>query len=315
MQQLFKRLKQQTKKKISHPAMVYHPEIKILQVYNYINKIDWGLRLYNIPSIWEKTKGSGIKILVLDTGYPTHTDFNNSIIKWKDFTGTNYIDTEGHATAVSGVIGARKNIMGVAPESILYAGKVLGKGGGNYNWLIEGIKWGISEKVDIINMSLGGSVSQTSLRSIIQKAVNNNIIIIAAAGNEGKIRNNTINYPAKYPETIAVGSINKNSKVSEFSSIGEELDFVGPGERIFTTYLNNKYTVIDGTSFAAPFISGIVALMLSKHRKYGGKTPCRNQKEVKEHLIKAAIDMGNPGKDIYYGWGRVDIPKLLAERV
>jgi subtilisin family serine protease len=228
--------------------------------------VDWGLNKANVQEFHKITKGSGIKVAVLDTGKPIHTDLPDML--GLDTTGENSpVDSQGHSTHVCGIIGARDNdfgILGVAPEVELMTVKVLGNSGhGGYAGIEAGIRAAIDEGVDVINMSLGAPVEPpASFHQAVIDAVNNGIIIVAAAGNDS----GSVNWPARYPEVIAVGAIDENGNLADFSSRGSEVSVVAAGVNIYSTYLNNQYAVLKGTSQASPFVAGICALLLAKDR-------------------------------------------------
>lgn len=303
-------LKLLKKDKVSYPEIKERVKVSSIQ-----DKIDWGLQSTNIPEIWNKTMGDGIKICILDTGSPIkHKDLKNAVVKHADFTNSSYEDKQGHGTHVSGIAAARANnrgIVGVAPLSELYIGKVLDDdGSGNLDWLVEGIKWAIEESVDIISISLGSPSHYRPLKRIVEKAIDKNIIVIAAAGNEGKKRKNTVNYPGRYENVITVGSYNEDLVRSNFSSCGPHLDLLGPGEDVLSTWINNSYKTLDGTSMATPFIAGIAALALSKHRKQGGETELKTQKQMRQHLLKMTVDKMSDRNDVK-GYGILDSENVV----
>jgi subtilisin family serine protease len=302
------------------------PEIKLppYQVHETMvglaETVDWGLKMLGIPSFWRQTEGEGIKVAVFDTGVDyRHPDLRNAIASSRDFTGsdTGVADTAGHGTHVAGIIAARRNnrgIIGVAPACDLYSAKVLGDNGhGNWKRISKAIDWAIEKKVDIISMSLGAPRAPSGVGKAIDRAIDKGIIVICAAGNDGS-RLDSVNYPAKYPLTVAVGAINRKKRLARYSSIGPQVDIVAPGDRIHSTWLGGGYAVISGTSMAAPFVTGIAALMLSKHRQYGGKTPINNQHDFISHLRKTAIDLGPAGHDHQFGYGLINPEALLGGR-
>jgi len=298
------------------------PKIKIESVMSALSEtIDWGLRDLSIPEWWKETKGKGIKVAVLDTGIDKeHSDLKDAIDDVVDLTGSpsKHYDKSSHGTHCAGIIGARANgigIIGVAPECRLYIAKVLDDyGKGDYNWIIQGINWAMSRNVDIISMSLGGPDTHGALHMAIRKAVKNSAVVIAAAGNEGYNNGDTINYPAKFPETISVGSIDQDMERSNFSSVGDMLDIMAPGGKIYSTVPPNRYGIMSGTSMATPYVSGLACLVLAKHRnKPGSKTPISGPKsceQIREHLIRTAKPMDDVRK---YGHGIVNPKKLLKE--
>ncbi len=275
--------------------------------------IDWGLRSLNVPEVWKKTQGEGVTVAVLDTGIALeHPDLKDAIIATRDFTGGNDpMDRNGHGSHCSGIVAARANqtgVIGVAPKAKLMMGKVLNDSGyGMMDWIVEGINWAFESGADIISLSLGSRRSDPKLEKAVKRVIDGGKIIIAAAGNEGEGRD-TISYPGHYPGVICVGSINREMRRSYFSSTGPNLAIMAPGEDILSCYPPDKYAKFSGTSMATPFIAGVAALILSKHRKYGGKTPCENQQQMYEHLTKVAKDIGDPGWDEYTGWGIVNPP-------
>lgn len=284
-------------------------------------KMDWGVKTLRVFDVWKETRGAGVNIAVLDTGIARHDDLHPNIKGGINFSSSNPNDIEdkvGHGTHVAGIISAVDNtvgVVGVAPMANIYVVKVLGNdGSGSFDMIIKGIDWAIEKKMDIISMSLGSKYDSPMLHEAVKRAYRKNITIVAAAGNDGdEYPDNDIDYPGKYPETIAVGSINKYLKRSWFSGDGKELDISAPGEEITSTYLENKYAVLSGTSMATPFVTGVLALLISKHRSTeGNKTPIDTPERIREHLCRTADDAGEIGKDNFYGYGIVSPTKLLA---
>ena len=304
---------------ISKETIFRLPPYEIQEVYIGLSEIqDWGLRMLNIPSLWRQTEGEGIKVAVLDTGISlNHHDLVGSVSRYnyKDFTRSPHgiADQQGHGTHCAGIVAARKNntgIVGVAPKAELIIGKVLGDdGSGSGENIANGIDWAVDKGADIISMSLGAQVDIPVIHESIKRAVSNGTFFLCAAGNDSL---NYVDYPGAYEETIAVGSINRQKRLSSFSSIGEEVTIVAPGEDINSTYPPNSYAKLSGTSMATPFVAGVAALILSKHKKYGGDTPINTQKELEEHLAMTAIDLGSIGFDNKYGWGLINPEALLS---
>jgi subtilisin family serine protease len=289
------------------------PAYKVEKVFTvYSETIDWGLKMLSIPSLWRKSKGENIRVAILDTGIELrHPDLIGAIEDYRDFTNSYHgvNDLMGHGTHVAGIIAARQNnvgVIGVAPKSKLLIAKVLGdNGSGNSRSIVSGINWAIRKKVNIISMSLGSSFEIPEIEEAIQRATENNILVIVAAGNAGP-QNNTVTYPGAYKETITVGSIGQNEEISSFSSRGEEIDIVAPGDKILSTYTNSGYAVLSGTSMATPFVSGVVALML------GAGIKIKNQQELINELIETSIDVGRSGYDTSYGFGLINPKNLIS---
>ncbi len=262
---------------------------------------DWGLMHANIPLYHDNgVMGQGVTVAVLDTGISPHTDLDgNVVVPYSDTVGSDGIDRQGHGTHVAGIIGAIKNgsgIVGVAPACKLIGVKVLGDNGhGGYASIEAGIQAAMDAGAHIINMSLGASVEPpVSLHQKIIEAANRGIIIVAAAGNDS----GAVNYPAKYPEIIAVGAIDERGNLADFSSHGPEISVVAPGVNIYSTYLNNQFAVLRGTSQASPFIAGICALLLSEDmQKNNGNRTILSVQGMLEALDKICDPKDNPDTD------------------
>jgi minor extracellular protease Epr len=115
-------------------------------------------------------------------------------------------------------------------------------------------------------------------------------------------------FPANFPQTFGVTSYGKGRNISTFSSRGYAADFALPGEDILTTTLNNKYSIVKGTSFSSPFLAGIISLILSKAKKENKKYTIE---ELKQLLISCSSDYGPPGKDNMYGYGIINTDSLI----
>ncbi|MFP5112219.1 S8 family peptidase [Bacillaceae bacterium C204] len=272
-----------------------------------VSEVPEGIEMIEAPKIWEKSKGKGITVAILDTGCDeTHPDLSERIIGGRNFTNDDngnpdvYTDYNGHGTHVAGTIAAIQNdkgVIGVAPEASLLILKVLDKNGsGQYDWIINGINYAVEQKVDIISMSLGGSEDVPELHRAIQNAVANQILVVCAAGNEGDGQDSSDEwaYPGSYNEVISVGAINLQRRSSEFSNSNNEVDLVAPGEEILSTFLNGKYAKLSGTSMATPHVSGALALI----KEIANKNFERNltEPELYAQLIKRTIPLGNSPK-------------------
>lgn len=272
-----------------------------------VNEVPKGVEMIQAQKIWDQTKGKGITVAILDTGCEiTHPDLKEQIVGGRNFTNDDggnidvYKDYNGHGTHVAGTIAAIQSntgVVGVAPEAKLLIIKVLDKNGsGQYEWIINGINYAIEQKVDIISMSLGGPEDVPELHEAIQKAVTNNILVICAAGNEGDgdVSTDEFDYPGSYNEVISVGAIDLERRSSNFSNSNNEIDLVGPGEKILSTYLNGKYATLSGTSMATPHVSGAMALI----KVLANTSFERNltEPELYAQLIKRTVPLGNSPK-------------------
>ena len=240
--------------------------IEILPFGALSQQQNWGIEFCKIEEAWRQTTGTGIRVAVLDTGISEHPDLNWSPdLTFNCSMDPTYIDEKsGHGTHVAGIIGAKNNafgVVGVAPDCILIPIKVLNNnGGGSYESIVSGIEKAIESKADIISMSLGSSSAPPDkVHQVIKKAADAGIIILAAAGNDGGVTN----FPARYEEVIAVAAIDENGDYATFTSGDDTVDSVAPGVGIYSTFLNQGYAKMSGTSQACPFVAGLCALALS----------------------------------------------------
>jgi len=280
-------------------------------------RIDWGLRQLNVPSTWSVTKGEGITAMVIDTGHPVHPDIGDNAIEGKNcISGEPIEDENGHQLHCTGIICAKDNetgMVGVAPEAKCISVKALAKNGsGSYYGLAEALDYAIEMKPDVVSMSLGGPSPSPVLHDRIKTLYEMNIPVVCAAGNSG---DGGVNYPAAFDETIAVAAYDRWGKIANFSSKGEKVEWAAPGVNIYSTFLNNGYASLSGTSMACPFITGVICLMLAKHKKQEaetGKNDCKTIAEIREHLLKYTKDKGEVGKDNSWGYGVIDVEKLIG---
>jgi hypothetical protein len=204
-------------------------------------------------------------------------------------------------------------MVGVAPEAKSISVKALAKNGsGSYFGLAEALDYAIEMKPDVVSMSLGGSAPSAILEDRIKTLYELNIPVVCAAGNTGS---GGVNWPAAYDETIAVAAYDKYGNVANFSSKGEKVEWAAPGVNIYSTFLNNGYASLSGTSMACPFITGVICLMLAKHRKQEeatGMNDCKTVEQIREHLLKYTKDKGEVGRDNSWGYGVIDVEKLIG---
>ncbi|MFZ4404364.1 MAG: S8 family serine peptidase [Pseudobdellovibrionaceae bacterium] len=202
----------------------------------------WNLRAIHVSGAWRLgAEGQGVRVLVLDTGVDQdHPALRFNFEKGKDFIGDqqkpyDFYDSVGHGTHVAGIIAGysdKYGFIGVAPKVKILAGRVMNADGGTNIDLAKGIDWGLSEKVDVINISLSVGVSTNLESTAISRALNQGISLVAGAGNDGSAR---VSYPAALPEVIAVGAIDQNQQRAAYSQYGPELSLVAPGEEIFSS--------------------------------------------------------------------------------
>lgn len=313
-------------KVVKHKNKISLVPFQIKEILQNINEIPQGVQMIQAPSLWEKSrKGEGVVIAVIDTGCQmNHPDLKDQIIGGRNFTKDfkgdpdNYTDNNGHGTHVAGTIAAVQNnagVIGVAPLAKLLILKVLGKSGdGNYKSIIDAIHYAIkwrgpnNEKVRIISMSLGGNSDIPKLHDAVLKAINNNILVVSASGNNGDANSKTdeLNYPAAYNEAVSVGAIDFLKRITKYSNSNNNVDLVAPGNEIISTYLDGKYAKLSGTSMATPHVSGAAALIINMCEAEFGRT--LTEAEIYAQLIKHTTTLGLDKRD--EGNGMLDLSKM-----
>ncbi|MEH7380208.1 S8 family peptidase [Bacillus sp. JJ1533] len=305
----------------------------IQSVVDQTQEIPEGVQLVQAPSLWdESNQGEGIVIAVIDTGIDTsHPDLKDRIIAGRNFT-TDYQgdpdvfeDNNGHGTHVSGTIAATLNnngVVGIAPKAQILSLKALtGEGAGNYDWIIKAIHYAVEwrgskdEKVRVISMSLGGPEDVSELHEAIQHAVDQNISVVVAAGNEGDSQEDTFEYayPGAYNEVISVGAVDMDLQLAPFSNSHTEIDLVAPGVEVISTYPDKKYAKLTGTSMAAPHVAGAIALIVNLSEKEFDRT--LSEAEVYAQLIRRTVPLGNRKSAEGNGFLQLDIVEKLRDMI
>jgi subtilisin family serine protease len=216
-------------------------------------------------------------------------------------------DDNGHGTHVSGIVtAATDNGLGIAGTShgaLIMPLKAADSAGSlSLSNVIKAIDYAADNGADIINMSFAAALSppSTALGSAIDQAHAKGLTLLAAVGNEG---DGTINYPAGYDNVIGVGATTNRDEKASFSNHNSTVDIVAPGQTIYSTFPGG-YAFLSGTSMATPMAAGVAALALSRQP---GLAPV----QVKSALTAQADDLGAPGRDDYFGYGRVNARRAL----
>ena len=232
--------------------------------------IPWGVSEVEAPKAWQVTKGKGVIICSVDTGADIdHKDLAPNIVGGENFVEgvLSYDDDNGHGSHTIGTMVALDNeigVVGVAPEAKVFAVKVLDSTGlGWSSDIADGIMSCISNGADVINMSLGSSSPSPIIENAVKEAYKSGLIIVAAAGNEST----SVGYPARYPEVVAVSSLDSDGLKSYFSNFGPEIAYIAPGGEINSTTPFSNYDVYSGSSMASPHVAAVYALALSVGRK------------------------------------------------
>ncbi|MFC1702969.1 S8 family peptidase [Patescibacteria group bacterium] len=257
----------------------------------------------------------GVRVVVIDTGIdPGHPDL--SVAGGINFTSAKggkasaWKDDNGHGTHVAGTIAALDNslgVVGVAPGAELWACKALDRSGSGWlSDIIACLDWAVLNGMQVANMSLGAQGGNESYETACNAAKAAGVVLAAAAGNDGDGNPATddVDWPGAYASTIAVAATDDTDTVASFSSDGDAVSVAAPGVAILSTYKGGGLAIGDGTSMATPHVAGVAALLIED---YALSPDC-----VQTLLESSAVDLGDPGRDPFYGTGRIDAAAAYA---
>lgn len=272
--------------------------------------IPWGVRHIKAPQAWSTTTGHRVHIGVIDTG----ADFHHPDLRHSLMHGINLIhrglppyDDNGHGTHIAGTIAAANQmygIIGVAPRAIIHPVKAFDENGAAFvSDIIQGIDWCVRHGMSIINMSFGMKTRSKLLLTAVTNAYNAGVTIVASSGNDAKRK--SIDYPARYLNTISVGATDRVRRVAPFSNRGRFVDIYAPGDKIVSSWIKGKYHEMSGTSMATSHVSGAIALLLAMK-------PELKPAEIKSLLRRSATPMRSRS-GTSRSLGEIDVLRLLKE--
>ena len=258
-----------------------------------------------VPDSWSMTIGNAdLTVAVLDSGMNAHIEYATRILPGRnvpDNSANTFDECGNHGTHVTGVIAAEGDngggIAGVAWGVQLLPVVVVQGCTGFESWCADGIVWASDNGADLINMSLQYSVGSDALQDAVSYADSLGVIQVAAAGNMGGA--NTVQWPGRFEQTIAVAALDNRDQRWTSSSQGDEVDFAAAGWQVFSTTNTMSYGFQNGTSMAAPLVTGIAALLKSLDDTLGPE-------DVRSIIRDTAVDLGTPGHDPQTGFGRPD---------
>ncbi|MBN8445472.1 MAG: S8 family peptidase [Gammaproteobacteria bacterium] len=273
--------------------------------YLYAESVPYGITMVQAPLVSDAYT-SNIKACIIDTGYTLgHPDLPSSGVTGYAFSGHGSwsSDGNGHGTHVAGTIAAigRNNIgvVGVNPSAKLglHIVKIFNNSG---NWttasnLVTAIQSCKNAGAKVVNMSLGGSSSTATEQNALASFYQGGMLLVAAAGNAG---NSSLSYPASYSSVMSVAAVDSSRNRASYSQYNSQVEIAAPGSSVYSTYKNNSYSTLSGTSMATPHVTGVAALVWSQ---FPSCTPAR----IRTALTATAQDRGTAGRDVYYGFGIV----------
>ncbi|MBH0230719.1 S8 family serine peptidase [Halobacillus yeomjeoni] len=305
---------QSTLKQMNQDQSIHNAEPDYIHKISYVPSdgyysYQWQYRPLNMEKAWDVSRGSTDTVVaVLDTGiYPNHPDLNGKILRGYDFVNedSNPMDDHGHGTHVAGLIGAHADqtgIIGVNPKTKILPVKVADREGMlTLVDILQGIYYSIDQQVDIINMSFGGYQYSWEIDDALWEAYYNGIVLVAAAGNEGTWEPA---FPASYYQVISVAATAQDDFITDFSNYGPFINLTSPGKDLLSTYYLNGYQSWSGTSFSAPIVSGLAALVKGKHKNW---TPA----EIQWAMEANAKTWNGKEWDTFDGYGIPDGYKMI----
>jgi type VII secretion-associated serine protease mycosin len=279
----------------------------------------WDLDTMRVAEVWPRATGADVTVAVIDTGVDaTHPDLDGQVLPGADFiSGTEgtSVDPNGHGTHVAGTIAALAGngagIAGAAPDARILPIRVLGGNGGGYmSDVANGIVYAADHGADVINLSVSSTAQVGAVTDAIAYARGRGVVVVAAAGNARGSGSPTA-YPAADPGVLAVAATDAADRVAPYSTRGGYVDVAAPGSDILSTFppaTGVAYRRMNGTSMAAPHVAALAALLKSADRELG---PDRIERAIES----SAADLGEPGRDDDFGFGRVDAAAALAAAV
>ena len=283
----------------------------------------WAPPKIEAPAAWDLTTGiASVTVAMVDSGLDTaHGEFAGRVVFPRDEIDDDYTpqDTCSHGTHVAGIVGARgNNAAGVAgmawevnllPVRVLIWDGDLGRCVGTEADIHDGIYWAVAHGAKIVNLSLGGlpfyghtcEQDYPVMSSAVQYASDTGVLVVASSGNNYASR---LACPALQSAVMAVGATTVSDERSVFSNYGTGLEVVAPGSSIYSTVPGN-YGDKSGTSMAAPHVSGLGALLWSL-------SPGLSREQVRSTIQSSVVDLGTPGWDKFYGYGRINAWRALT---
>lgn len=270
----------------------------------------WHLPKISSPGGWDINTGyGGVPIAIIDSGVdPAHQDLSAKLLPGYNYLDntTNTADVLGHGTSVAGSAAALSNnvtgIAGVAWNNPIMPLVVLDSTNyASYSNIAKAITYAADHGVRVMNISIGGTSSSSTLQNAVNYAWNKGAVIFAAAANNST---NTPYYPAACNNVVAVSATTSSDTLASFSNYGDWIDISAPGASIYTTANGGGYRSASGTSFSSPISAGLAALIISANSSL-------TNSQVVDIIEKNADDLGNTGFDVYFGYGRINVYKSL----
>ncbi len=266
-------------------------------------KLQYALQKLRIPQTHELATGRNVRIAVIDSGVDTtHTEFTKSSLESYNAARNSRSVAHTHGTSVVGVIGATGDLIGIAPTAKIIAIRAFAPEAASTRpitdsyVLVHALDTAHKRKARILNLSFAGPRDPLT-EDVISAVQQAGVIVVAAAGNAGPEAEPV--FPAAYSDVIAVTGTDKQDQIYTRANHGAYIAIAAPGVGVFAPIPKGSYDFHTGTSFAAPHVTGLIALMLERR-------PNLSARDVRTALTNTAVDLGPPGPDPMFGAGQVD---------
>lgn len=268
----------------------------------------WHLGTMRMNGAWENAAGSGVTIAILDTGVlSSHADLAaNALPGWNAYDNNSATgDVHGHGTLVAGTAAAVVNnatgVAGIAGAARFMPIRVTDTSGmGYYSTIASGITYAADRGARVANASFHYLFSSSAVISAANYMKSKGGLVVVCAGNNGANEN-----AGATSSMIVVSATDANDNLAGWSSYGNMVSMSAPGVGIWTTAANGGYASANGTSFASPAVAGVAAVMMSVN-------PSLGPNQIESLLFSTAVDLGAAGRDIYFGYGRVDAEAAVS---
>nr|WP_312034040.1 type VII secretion-associated serine protease mycosin [Actinoplanes sp. TBRC 11911] len=278
------------------------------------------LKVLDVPDAWTYANGAGVTVAVIDSGVDAnHPDLQGQVLPGLDLVdpkdnGDN--DLVGHGTTVAAIIAGRSDdadgVVGIAPKAKILPVRVLDERNRYDDAIIvaKGVRWAVDHGARVINLSLGGNGSSSTLAAALDYAFAKDVVVVACTGNQtGTGDDYGVWYPAREPGVIAVAGMEKDGDTLWSGSItGKQTVVTAPATQLVGARPGGGYWKVQGTSFAAPMVAATAALIRSRW-------PTMSAGDVINRIIKTAKDRGPAGRDPVYGFGEVNPTGALTAQL
>ncbi|MEU6176203.1 type VII secretion-associated serine protease mycosin [Streptantibioticus parmotrematis] len=304
---------------VGHTATVLDGDGECTYPAPQIKGTPWSLQRVLLDQLWQYGRGEGVKVAVIDTGVDNRNPQLRQAVDTRDGEdlidpkGDGTDDTVGHGTEVAGIIAARPasgtGFVGIAPQAtIIPIRQNDDQGHGDTKTLAKAVDDAVHDGARVINISQDVANPLTPdpvLGAAVRHALDSDVVVVAAAGNDGSGGKLNTTYPAAYPGVLAVGASDRDDERADFSQAGSFVGVAAPGVDMVSTVPLGGQCADNGTSFSAPYVAAVAALVRAKH-------PGWTAEQVVAQIEQTA-DRVDPGRNDFIGWGVVDPVRALTD--